>query len=127
MIFSDRQIHRLYKAFATVTKANPTSLQTTRKRPWIRNVSHLGNKPLKDALEDALGLLCPQATWPLDIEVQRFPGSTEVRVNIRNLRLDLMGFASPEDFGGDLPATIVNTLTDLVEDFYVEHFHNETP
>ena len=43
--------------------------------------------------------------------------TTEVRINIWSKRMDIMGFVTTEDRGGDLPEAMLQTLTGMVDDF----------
>lgn len=128
MMFSKQQVERLRKACATAMEANRTVTRTSLgrdgevTRPWSRTVSGLGNKTLENAFQAELEKLCPVATCEFDIDVWSTPGTTEVRVQIKNHRrdLDFMCVANAEDFGEDVPAAMLKILTDLIEDFKKE-------
>ena len=116
------------KACATAIEVNRTVTRTSlgrdgeMTRPRNRTVSGLGNKTLENAFQAELEKLCTVPTCEFDIDVWGTPGTTEVRVQIKNHRLDLdfMCVANAEDFGEDAPVAILKILTDLIEDFKKE-------
>jgi hypothetical protein len=86
-------------------------------RCWHRSVSQLGDRVRQDVLRKERETLHPKSRYQFNIEVSSASNGTDVRVHIWSNRIDLMGFARPEDFGGDTRRSILQTVMDLVEDF----------
>jgi hypothetical protein len=123
MILSSQHVETLQKALAASTETNRTTGRTGRHRDeeitrrWKVSVSELGNPVLETSLQNLLETLHQEALSQFDIGIRGASDATEVRVHIWSRRMDIMAFVSPEDFGGDVSAAILQTLTDLVADF----------
>jgi hypothetical protein len=85
-------------------------------RRWHRSVSRIGDRARQDIVRKELETLYPEVRYQFNIDVTGASDRSDVRVHIWSTRIDLMGSAIPEDFGGDTCAAILQTVMDLVED-----------
>ncbi len=119
MTVSQRQ-ENLRKALASSTEANRTAdrgRDEELSRRCTVSVSDLGNKSLESALQKLLETLHQETLCQFNIGVWGASDTTEVRLHIWSRRMDIMGFVRTDDFGGDAPGAILQTLADLVDDF----------
>jgi hypothetical protein len=120
MIVSQQQVETLRKALAASTEANRTAdrgRDIERSRRCAVSVSQLGNKVLESALQKLLEMLHWETLCQFNIGVWGNSDRAEVRVSIWNRKMDMEAFVRPEDFGENTPMAILQTLTDMVDDF----------
>jgi len=81
------------------------------------SVSQLGDEALESALREALEKLHRETLCQFNINVRGTTDKNEVRVHIWSNKMDIMAFVRTEDLGGEAPEAILQTLTDMVDDF----------
>jgi hypothetical protein len=135
MTVSQNYIETLRKALAASTKANGAEDRGRDEETTGRcsvSVSELSDKALESALQKLLEMLHRETPCRFNIGVRGAPDTTELRIHIWSNGIwangmSLMSSALPEDFGGDVAVAILQTLTNLVEDFRMEPKWKKSP